>query len=261
MKTNSGRALAYLCLAAVLLSVWTLPVAAQTAGAGEKPRLYTYAAYWTIPRGRWDEMAKAGTSNQKIFDTALSNGTIVGYGNEETLVHQVDGPTHVNWWAATSQAGLFNVLDQIYRSKSVVAPVFASATRHWDSIYVSRFYELHSGSLKGAYVHGSSFKRKPDAPDNAVEIFSKYFAEPLLQKLMADGTVFAYQIAEEVVHTEDPAMFYLFYITPKAEGFDKVNAALREVFGANSLVGPAFALMMDYAVHRDSASYGDFTLR
>src|SRR5262249_17394288 len=160
-------------LTGVLLGVWAIPAAAQTAGAGEKPPLYTYAAYWTIPRARWEDMAKAGTANQKIFDTAVANGTIVGYGNQEALVHQPDGPTHVNWWVAKSIAGLFNVLDEIYKSKSVVTPVFASATRHWDSIYVSRFYELHSGSLKGAYVHGASYKLKADAPDNAVETLSK----------------------------------------------------------------------------------------
>jgi hypothetical protein len=126
MKLNSGRALASLCLAGAVLGVWAIPAGAQTAGASEKPRLYTYAAFWTIPRARWDDMAKATTANQKIFDAAVANGTIVGYGNDETLVHHVEGPTHDNWWAAT-----------------------------W-----------HSGSLKGAYVHGASYKLKADAPNN-----------------------------------------------------------------------------------------------
>jgi hypothetical protein len=261
MRLNPGRALAGLCLAGMLLGVWAIPASAQTATANEKPRLYTYAAYWTIPRARWEDMAKAGTANQKIFDAAVTNGTIVGYGNQESLVHQVEGPTHVNWWAATSIAGLLNVLDQIYKSKSVATPVFASATKHWDSIYVSRFYEWHPGSLKGAYVHGASYKLKADAPDNAVETLSKGFAVPLFQKLMADGTVSAYQIAEEAIHTEDPAMFYIFYITPKAEGLDKVNAALREALGANGLAAPAFGSMVDFAAHRDSVSQGDSTLK
>jgi hypothetical protein len=70
MRLNLGRALAALCLAGVLLGVWAIPASAQAAAANEKPRLYTYAAYWSIPRARWEDMAKAGPANQKIFDGA-----------------------------------------------------------------------------------------------------------------------------------------------------------------------------------------------
>ena len=33
-----------------------------------------------------------------------------------------------------------NVLDQIYKSGNPTPPALASATKHWDSIYVSRYY-------------------------------------------------------------------------------------------------------------------------
>jgi hypothetical protein len=35
---------------------------------------------------------------------ALADGTIVGYGNDEDLVHQAYGETHDNWWSAMSMA-------------------------------------------------------------------------------------------------------------------------------------------------------------
>ena len=100
--------------------VWAAPAAAQTAEMKEKPRLYTYAANWVIPRSRWEDMEKASTGNQKILDAAVANGTILGYGDDTTVVHQVEGATHDNWWVATSMAGLFNVLDEIHKSKSAV---------------------------------------------------------------------------------------------------------------------------------------------
>jgi hypothetical protein len=260
MKMILGRAIASACVATAL-AVWAVPAAAQTTETKEKPRLYTYAAEWVIPRSRWDDMEKASTGNQKILDAAVANGTILGYGDDTTVVHQVEGPTHDNWWVATSMAGLLNVLDELHKSKSAASPVLQSATKHWDNVYVSRFYGWHAGSVKGAYVHGAAYKLKADAPNNAVETLSKSLIVPLFEKLMADGTVSAYQVAEETIHTQDPSMFFIFFITPNAEGLDKLNAALGAALGANPLAGPAFGSMVDFALHRDSLARGDATLK
>lgn len=255
-----SRIIASLCLVG-MFGVWTMPAGAQTAEAKEKPRLYTYVANWTIPRARWTDMEKAGAANQKTLDHALSNGAIVGYGDDTTLVHQPEGSTHDDWWTAMSMAGLFNVLDEIYKSGSAVSPVLASATKHWDNVYVSRFYGWHAGSVKGGYIHGASYKLKADAPDNAVATLSKNFLAPLFEKLLADGTVQAYQVAEETIHTEDPGMFFVFFITTNAEGLDKANVALRDAIGANALAIPALASMVDFALHRDSLSRANATLK
>ena len=52
-------------------------------------------------------------------------------------------------------AGVMNVLDQFYSSGSTNSPVLASATKHWDELLVSRFYNWHSGSVKNGYTHVS----------------------------------------------------------------------------------------------------------
>jgi hypothetical protein len=41
------------------------------------------------------------------------------------------------------------------------------------------------------------------------------------------------------------------YIIAKAEGLDKVNAALRQTLRANPKGGPAFNSMVDFNQHRD----------
>jgi hypothetical protein len=260
MKTLLFRLLMSLYVVGAM-AVWAVPVSVQSAEVKEKPRLYTYVANWVIPRARWDDMEKARTANQKIFDGAIAGGTLLGYGDDDTLVHQVEGETHANWWAATSIAALLDVLDQIYKSRSTAAPVLASATKHWDSIYVSQFYGWHAGTVKGGYVHGASYKLKADAPRDAVEVLSRSFIVPLFEKLMADGTVQAYQVAEETIHTADPDMFFIFYVTSNAEGIDKVNAALRAAIGENSLASPAFASMVDFAAHRDDLGRENATFK
>ena len=256
MKLLPGGAIAGLCLSAALSLVGTT-AGAQTAEVKEKPPLYTYAAYWNIPRAHWADMAKENATTDKVLDRAMANGGLVAYGDSESLVHTPEGATHISWWCATSMAGLLNTLDEFYKGGTVVSPVLTSATKHWDSVYVSRFYSLRAGSVKGGYIHGAAYKLKAEASGDSVEVLSKGFIVPLFEKLMAGGSVHAYQIAEQAIHTADPGEFFVFFVTPKAEGLDKVNAALAEAIHTNSLAESAIASMIDMSQHRDELSHGD----
>jgi hypothetical protein len=250
MNRRLWRGFAGLC-ALTMATLWVAPAGAQMAEVKEKPPMYSYVGNWNIPRAQWAEMEKADTANQKILDKGIADGTIVAYGSDVNLVHQPDGETHDDWWSAMSMAGVLNILDQFYQSGSSVSPVLASATKHWDNIYVSRYYNWHPGSWKGAYTHGSSYKLKADAPPNAVEILSKSLIVPLMEKMLADGVIHEYEIDTEAIHTESPDSFWVFYIAANAEGLDKVNAALRERMKSNPLGGPAFGSMVDFTAHRD----------
>ena len=250
MNRKLWRVFAGLC-ALAMAAVWAAPARAQMSEVKEKPPMYSYVGFWNIPRAQWAEMAKADAADQKILDKAIASGTIVGYGNDVNLVHQPDGSTHDDWWSAMSMAGLLNVLDQFYKSGSATSPVLESATKHWDNIFVSRYYNWHSGSWKDVYTHGSSYKLKADAPDDAVETLSKNLIVPLLEKMLADGTIHEYEVDTEAIHTEAPGTFWVFYIAANAEGLDKVNAALRETLKSNPLGGPAFGSMVDFTAHRD----------
>ena len=260
MKGKLGRVFAGLC-ALAMAAVWAAPASAQMSEVKEKPPMYSYLGNWNIPRAQWAEMAKASAADQQILDKAIASGTIVAYGNDVNLVHQPDGDTHDDWWSAMSMAGVLNVLDQFYKSGGTTSPVLASATKHWDNLFVSRYYNWHAGSFKDVYTHGSSYKLKADAPDDAVEMLSKNLVVPLMEKMLADGTIHEYEIDTEAIHTEAPGTFWIFYITANAEGLDKVNAALRERLKANPLGGPAFNSMVDYSQHRDYLSRTNATYK
>jgi hypothetical protein len=241
--------------AAVLATLCTVtaPVSAQTAEVNEKPRMYTYQSYWVIPRARWADMEKGNaTANQKVLAPALADGTLLGYGDDESAVHTAEGPTHDSWFQARSMAGLLKVLDAFYNSGGAASPVLVSATKHWDGIYVSRFYNWKAGSWKGAYARSSSYKLKADAPNEAVETLSKHVFVPVLEKLLGDGAIVEYEIDEETIHTESPDMFFVYVLAPTADGLDKFNDAVRELGKNNPLIGPALRSMIDYAPHRDS---------
>src|SRR5450755_4605402 len=136
-KKLSGIFAAVCALA--LLAAFAAPALAQDEPK-EKPPMYSYVGFWSIPRAQWGEMAKADESDKAILDKALADGTLIGYGNDMNLVHSAEGPTHDDWWSSMSMAGLMNVLDRFYKAGNTASPVLESATKHWDNIYVSRHY-------------------------------------------------------------------------------------------------------------------------
>lgn len=239
--------------ASVLAALGALaaPASAQTSEVKEKPAMYTYESWWVIPRARWGDVAKDNASSNKILAPALADGTLLGYGDDETLVHTADGPTHDNWWQARSMAALLKVLDAFYKSGNTASPVLVSSTKHWDGVYVSRFYNWKAGSWKGAYGRASNWKLKADAPSGAVELLSKNLFVPLLEKLLADGSIVEYEIDEETIHTESPDSFFVYILAPTAEGLDKFNQAVQESLKNSPMLSTAFAAMIDFAPHRD----------
>ena len=233
---------------------------AQTAEVKEKPPLYTYYSEWAIPRAKWADMDKARAGNG-VFTHAFASGTLVGYGDDETVVHTAEGYTHDGWFSSMSMAGLLTTLSDLMQGGNTTTSVFASATKHEDQIFSSRHYSWKSGSWKGAYTHTSIYKLKDSAPDNAVDTLAKSFIVPLLDKLLAEGTIVEYELDEQAVHTDSPALFFLDYITPTADGLDRVTKALGEAIKAEPLAGPAFGSMVDFSVHRDVLVRGDVTYK
>jgi hypothetical protein len=260
MKKRLWSVLVGLCGLA-MSAVCAIPSGAQTSEVKEKPPMYSYIANWQIPRAHWAEMESANSADKVILDKALADGTIVGYGNDENLVHQPDNETHDDWWSAMSMAGLVKVLDQFYKSSNITSPALVSATKHWDSVLVSRYYNWHSGSWKSGYTHVSSYKLKADAPDDAVETLSKHMVVPLLEKMLADGTIREYEIDTEEIHTDAPGRFWIIYVASSPEGLDTVNTAVMDTMKDHPLSGQAFGSMEDFSAHRDELLRGEGTYK
>ena len=230
---------------------------AQSSDMKEKERMYTYVSLWAVPRAKWAEYQKPVPSDQKILDQAIGDGTLIAYGDDFNLVHSADGYTHDQWWSSHSLAGLMKVLDAFEKSSTTTTGVITSVTKHADLVLVSHHYNWRAGTYKGAYSHGSSYALKPTAPDDAVDILSKSVFEPVMEKLLADGSVVEYEVDEGSIHTESPNTFWVYYVTPTAEGLDKVNAAIRATLKADALIAPSFGSMVDFVPHRDSLDRTD----
>ncbi len=256
MSKRSLSVFAGLC-AFLMIPLCAVPSSAQMAEVKEKPAMYSYVANWQIPRAHWAEMESSYAADKAILDKALADGTIVGYGNDENVVHSPTAETHDDWWAAKSMAGLMKVLDLLTSGGNTTSSVLSTATMHWDSIYISRYYNWKPGAYKNGYIHVSSYKLKADAPDDAVDALSKHLAVPMLEKLLADGTILDYEIDEMAVHTETPGTWSIVYVAPTPEGLDKVYAALLETLKNHPLSGQAFGSVTDDNGHRDELMKGN----
>src|ERR1700684_3809615 len=216
--------LAALCILGIVAGL-ALPALAQSE-VKEKAPMYCYVGEWAIPRAQWADMEKADAADQPVLQKAMSDGLLIGFGSDVNLVHQVDGPTHDDWWCSSSMAGVLNVLDQFYKSGSSTTSVLESATKHWDDVLMSRYYNWHSGTVKSGYGHGAAYKLKADAPEDAIDTLAKNAMVPLMEKMLANGTISEFEMPPEAVHTTAPGMFYVFYLCQSGDGIDKMNAAL-----------------------------------
>jgi basic membrane lipoprotein Med (substrate-binding protein (PBP1-ABC) superfamily) len=250
MNNQRGRVLAGLCILG-MTAIAAVPAGAQSSEVKEKPPMYSYISNWDIPRAQWADMAKYDEADQAALQKALAGGTIIGYGSDVTLLHTPDSGTHDQWWSAMSMAGILNVLEQFYQSGNATTPVLSSATKHWDELYVSRFYNWHSGAIKNGYTHVGFYKLKPHAPDDAVESLSKSLVVPLLEKQLAAGVIAEYEVDTQALHTTNPDMFLIVYVANSADGLDKVSAAVEAALKSDPMGATAFDSMTDMSAHRD----------
>ncbi len=250
MNRNMWKLLTGLCVLAISV-VCTVPANAQMSPVKEKPPNYSYVSNWQLPRTQWGAVDKSNADDTKLLEKAVADGTLTGYGFDETLTHSADGETHDQWWSASSLAGVFNMLDQFYKAGTTTSPLLESATKHWDSVWEARYYDWHAGSYKDAYTFVATYRLKATAPDDALDSLSKNLVGPLLEKLLADGSLIEWEIDTQAIHTDAPGEFMIIYVAQKPDAMDKVNAAIAELDKTNPLGGPAFGSVTDSPAHRD----------
>jgi hypothetical protein len=227
-----------------------IPAFAQTQGVNAKPAMYSFVAKWQFRRAAWPDAEKAAKMLNQVMQKALADGTIVAYGDDVNVVHQPDAETHHYQWSSMSMAGLLMVLNQLHASSGDATPALNDAKER-DEVYVSHFYNWKSGSTAGGYKHVAIYKLNADASDNAITDLSQYLFAPVLEKMLANGTIVGYEIDTMAVHTAAPGTFAIAFVSPTPEGLDAEEAELHEAVKAAPLSGEALSLDVDHSDHRD----------
>jgi hypothetical protein len=257
MNRKLGSVFAGMCgFAALLLSV--IPIAAQTQEIKPKPPMYSYVANWQVPRTNWGDMEKTIAPVSDILDKAQAEGLLVGHGSDTTLLHTAQDSTHDVWWSSMSMAGLLKALDRIHGSSTYTnsGPAL-NDSKHWDEVWVSRYYNWKPGAYKGAYTQVMGYKLKDDAPDDALDNLSQHLVVPVLEKLLSDGTLIEYEIDTMAEHTEAPGIVMIVALTPSPDGIDTIRAAILGAQKDHPLGIQAFGSVTDSGAHRDELLKSD----
>jgi len=237
----------------VLCALTFVPLRANRAVAqspsSEKPALYTYVSEWTVPRAMWADYLKGDAADLDIMKKAVADGSIVSFGAYTVVNHQEGQPTHGTWFSATSMANILKALENVRTAPGATAPPLAAA-KHWDYILESHNYDAHPGTFTNGYLRVGTWRTKPDSSDPEGKIL-KATMVALLEKLMADGALHAYQVDQEVVHTTDIGTLFVAIVTNGPEGIDKFNATLEELQKSNSAGWAGLRGTLDPAGHRD----------
>lgn len=228
------------------------------------PSTFIYVSDWTIPRAQWREFEASEKGNlQPILERMLADGTIVGWGLFSTLVHEGDGYTHGSYYAANSMANLDKVAAEL--QKLPPNPIL-SGVKHQDLLV--RTLIRGSGGRAGGGTDGflwvNNLQVQPGKGQQWRELFEKY-QKPVYDELLTNGTITSYNVNVGYVHTQSPQWRYVVYITPNADGIDKVRAAFDAAAqkrgpDANRAIAQALAEVTVAGAHRDYAarllSYG-----
>jgi hypothetical protein len=250
MRPEARRMAVSICVLP-LLGLWPVAAHAQPKmEVKEKAPMYSYIANWEVSRDKFKDMEAQLGKNNALMGKHLAGGTLIGFGNDVTLVHREGESTHDIWWSSMSWGGMMKVLDAIKNAGGAEAPVLATG-KHNDRIYASRYYNWRAGSFTNGFTRVATWKLKPGAPDDTVDQVAKSFAVPMFEKLLADGAIYEYEIDQEAVHSGDPATFMVIYVGNGPEGLDKGSAALAEFSKTSPLALAAFSSWVDAPAHRD----------
>ena len=225
---------------------------AQAQMSASKPPVYTYVAQWNVPRAQWSDMAKMQQSETATLDRLVADGTLVSYGLYEAAVHEMKGPTHGNWFQASSMAGIFKALDALQGSAASNTALLGSGP-HQDLLLVSRDYDAHSGNFRNSLLRGLSITVKPGMGDEFHNAWDRII-RPVLEKLVADGALHGWSYQSQWI-VQDPGVVTAVIIANGPEGLDRYIAAINDLLDKNpNAVAPLLAAT-------EPGSRRDFLLR
>jgi hypothetical protein len=230
--------------------IYVMGIAPVRAEAPQQATVVTYVAEWGVPRAQWGDMTKQNESEIPTLDRLVEDGTLVGYGFYESQAHSEDGMTHGSWFQATSLGGILKTLEALSKSSSSSA-VLANS-KHRDSVLQSTMYGFRPGTTRNAYLWVGHFAIKPDHTEDWIRVFGT-FIRPALDQLLAEGTVVAYQVDTQLVHTATGANTLSYaYITAAPDGVDKVRAAINAAEAKNTAIAGAITAFEEPTGHYDS---------
>src|SRR5207245_208914 len=133
-----------------------------------------------------------------------------------------EGSTNGYWFGAQTHPALRKVLDEL--AKLPPSDIGDSAVKQHDYLLRHELRLTKPSSGTNGYYYFNSTLIQPGKQAQWHEWWDHY-QKPLYEKFLADGLITMYEIDTGEMHTMDPNMQYLIWVTPNPEALDKMNDA------------------------------------
>jgi hypothetical protein len=239
-----------------------LLIAAGTLFGQSKPQPLTSVAMFKVTPDKMPAFMDAMSLFPPALDQLIAAGTIDAYGVDSDILHGQGA--NVAFWITGADFAAIDAAEKAVQSvmranpeKMKTAWSVIDFASHRD-IIVRSLESNHSKVPAGTLpVTGFSMEKIKPGQENVARTLFLHHQKPVLDKLVADGTIYGYSLDVEAVHTSAPGATWLVVTMPNLGAKDRVRAAFnaaREKMpaGERQAVDKVYDEAFDHSAHRDS---------
>jgi hypothetical protein len=228
-----------------LAMLWSVSAYAQQ----QSPQPLTFWSSYAVNPGKEEEFLNlVKTVGAPVRDKMMADGVILAWGLESSMLRGHDTTTHTVWYAVADWAGYEKVQTAFGAQLAKIAaddakpadkkgqkPGMTTADRIRGAVDVSKTKDYLTRDLVIALGTNMSAGMLPYTRYNFVKVRPGEAAEyratwekynkPVLDKLLADGTILAFGLTVEELKTTGDATHFTWYAMKSLDGMDKVRNA------------------------------------
>jgi hypothetical protein len=223
-----------------LAMLWSVSAYAQQ----QSPQPLTFWSGYAVKPGKEEDFLNlVKTVGAPVRDKLMADGVIFAWGVEASVLRGHDAATHTIWYSVADWASVEKVQAAMAAQYAKIAADDAKAPkgqkstmdRIRDAVDVEKTKDFLTRDLVFAagtnmpagllpYTRYNFTKVKPGKASDYRAAWDKY-NKPVLDKLLADGTILAYGLAVEELKTTGDITHFTWYAMKDLAGMDKVRSA------------------------------------
>ena len=214
-------------------------IALLSAGAAlsaQQPKSLIAVASFKVSPGKESAFVGKGKAFEPLLDKLIASGVVLAYGMNVDMLHVPD-KNNVEFWVEVPDYAALGKEEKALEEFEKANPALMGDLRtmsdpatHHDLIIGVR--ESNFGSVPAGSTPVDDFdmvRVKPGRGHEFRELFHKY-DKPVLDKLVADGVIYGWELDTEAVHTMEPGLVWVLVIMPDLGAKDKVTAAFEAAY-------------------------------
>jgi hypothetical protein len=216
-----------------VLTVALLLASAAVAQEMEEMKPVSYMAEFQVHPAKADTFVGMVKKHHKpLLDRLMSEGVVLVWGLDAAMIHRDDGANFLVWFVTADYAGMDTVFAGLEKMEAEMPK--EDQGKIMETINIAKHHDHMLRAIHGnvsstrptgrLYTNYSTVRVKPGQGRAYLELYKKYTA-PVLDGLVADGTIYGYGLDREDFHTEAPQWRFIWIVVPNLAAFDKVDAA------------------------------------